>query len=492
MKCIIGTDIGTTTTKTMAYDLNGRVVARSELGYKLLMPQMGMIEQDPDEIFKSVLGSIKAVVRQIGKNGTIVGVSFSGAMHSVIPVDENGNKLMNAMIWADTRSVRISQNLRNSDEGLLIYKHTGTPIHSMLPLCKIMWLKDNMNEIFKRTSKFISIKEYILYKLFGFYVVDHSMASGTGFLNLKKLKWHDMSLKIAGIRENMLSELVPVDYVLRGIDRAYASKMEIDPETPFVIGGADGPLANLGSAAISQGIASVSLGTSGAIRTISNTPIVDPKMRTFTYILDESHFTIGGSISNAGIALKWFTDNLIGGEIESTMKSISKVKAGSDGLIFLPHITGERAPYWNANLRGAFVGMNVYHKRPHFLRAVLEGIGYSLYDVSLALEDVYGKIEEIHLTGGMTKSILSTKILIDILGKRAMIFKDKDSSAFGAAIVGMKALNIIDSLDDSKKFFHTSRMYLPNAENHDIYMKIFKAYKALHEDLKNDFESIIV
>ncbi|MCL4408582.1 MAG: gluconokinase [Thermotogae bacterium] len=488
MKYLIGTDIGTTATKTVAYDLNGRAIFKSEVCYKLLMPKIGMIEQDPDEIFDSVLDSIEKVVRQIGKD-KIAGISFSGAMHSVIPVDKNGDKLMNAVIWADTRSSQIAKDLRKSGEGFAIYKNTGTPIHPMLPLCKIIWLKSNKS-IFEKTSKFISIKEYIFYKLFGLYVIDHSMASGTGFLNLKNMKWDDTALRIAGINENMLSEIVPVDHVFKGIKDLYAAKIGIDPEVPFIIGGADGPLANLGSGAVQKGISSVSVGTSGAMRVVSDSPVVDRKMRTFTYVLDESHFTIGGAVSNAGMVVKWFMDNF-GGKIDSTMTKASKIKAGSDGLVFLPHLTGERSPYWDASLRGVFFGMNIYHKKPHFLRATLEGIGYSLYDVDLALEEITGKIDEVHLSGGMTRSKLWIKILADVLGKKVLTMKNDDSSAFGAVIVGMKALKIIDNFDEVKNFFLISKTYFPDAENHDVYMKIFEIYKMLHDDLKKDFENIV-
>ncbi len=487
MDCLIGTDIGTTSTKTVAYDLNGRAIFKSEVFYNLLMPKIGMIEQDPDEILDSVLDSIKKVVSQIGK-GKVAGITFSGAMHSVIPVDKNGNKLMNAMIWADTRSSQVAKELKESGEGFAIYKSTGTPIHPMLPLCKIIWLKSSKS-IFKKASKFISIKEYVFYKLFGLYVIDHSMASGTGFLNLKSLKWDETALRIAGIGENMLSEIVPVDHVLKVKD-LYAAKIGVDPEVPFIIGGADGPLSNLGSGAVKKGISCVSVGTSGAMRVISDTPFVDKKMRTFTYVLDESHFTIGGAVNNAGMAFKWFMDNF-GGKIGSAMAKASKVRAGSDGLIFIPHLTGERSPYWDASLRGAFFGINIYHKRFHFLRAVLEGIGYSLYDVDLALEEISGKIDEVHLSGGMTRSKLWIKILADVLGKKVLTMKNNDSSAFGAAIVGMKALKIIDSLDEVKNFSLTSKTYFPDEENHDIYMKIFEIYKTLHDDLKKDFKNIV-
>lgn len=490
MKYIIGVDIGTTSTKAIAYDLKGRALFKSEVGYKLLIPQIGMIEQDPDEIFKAVLISIKNITRQIDKNDMIIGISFSGAMHSVIPVDENGDKLMNAMIWTDTRSAQIAKDLRNSNEGFAIYERTGAPIHPMLPLCKIIWLRDSMKETFKKTSKLISIKEYIFHRLFGLYIIDHSMASGTGLFNLKNMKWDDIALKIAGISERVLSEIVPVNHILRGIKEPYASEIGLDPNVPVVIGGADGPLSNLGSSAIRKEISSISAGTSGAVRIVSNIPFIDPQMRTFTYVLDESHFTIGGSISNAGIALKWFVDDFSDKKMNALMAKASKIKPGSDGLIFLPHLTGERSPYWDANLRGIFFGISVYHKKPHFLRAILEGIGYSLYDANLALEENTGKICEIHLTGGMTRSNLWVKILTDIFGKKIKTLKNEDSAAFGAMILGMKALNVIDNFEDAEKFFHAYKTYSPDLENHKIYMKLFTIYRKLHDDLRSDFENI--
>lgn len=502
MEYLIGVDIGTSSAKAIAFDMNGNVLNKSNIGYPIINPHPSWSEQDPEEIFHAVLKTIRNVVSENHSKGNVLaGVSFSSAMHSLISVDEGGDYLTNCIIWADTRSKDYADKIKHSKEGHEIYMKSGTPIHPMSPLCKLAWMKDNMEDIFKRTFKFISIKEYVFYKLFGKYVVDYGLASATGLFNIYDLKWNEESLEVAGITEEKLSTPLPGTFIMKGINKDYADFMEIHSDTPFVLGGSDGCLANLGANAIKPGDAAVTIGTSGAIRIISDKPKNDESERIFSYILTEDHFVLGGPVNNGGIIFRWFRDNFSREELwaaeklsidpyELLTKEAEKVPAGSEGLIFLPYLLGERAPYWDANSKGVFFGINITHKREHFLRALLEGVIFGIYNVGKALQETTGSIDTIYATGGFVRSELWVQMLADVFNKKVAVAESYESSCLGAAVLGMKALGIIDRVEEVEKLVPISRIFEPDGKNHEIYMKTFEIYERLYGKLKDEFVNI--
>ncbi|MBU3190023.1 gluconokinase [Clostridium bowmanii] len=502
MEYLIGLDIGTSSTKAIAFDLLGHVISKCNIGYPILNPRSSWSEQNPEEMFDAVINTIKSVVSENDKKGNkLLGVSFSSAMHGIMAVNENGNKLTDCIIWADTRSTEYSERIKNSKIGHEIYMKTGTPIHPMSPLCKLAWMKDNMGLIFKNAFKFISIKEYVFYKLFHKYVVDYSIASATGLFDIYELRWNKNSLKVAGISEDKLSTPASTTQVFKDMDKRYADLMGIDIETPFIIGGSDGCLANLGANAIKPGDAAVTIGTSGAIRIIADKPKNDESERIFSYILTEDHFVLGGPVNNGGIIFRWFRDNFSQIELDKAetlgvdtyellTSEASKVPAGANGLIFLPYLLGERAPNWDANSRGVFFGINITHKREHFLRALLEGVIFGVYSVGKALEETTGNIDTIYATGGFVRSELWVQMLADVFNKKVVIAESYESSCLGAVVLGMKAIGLIDNIEEVKKLVPISQTFKPNIVNHEVYMKTFEIYERLYLKLKDEFVNI--
>ena len=502
MEYIIGLDIGTSSTKAIAFDLKGKLISKCNIGYPILNPKPTWSEQNPEEMFEAVINSIKYVVNENDSMGNkLLGVSFSAAMHGLIAVNENGDNLTNCIIWADTRSKEYSESIKKSKIGHEIYMKTGTPIHPMSPLCKLVWMKDNMSVIFKNTYKFISIKEYVFFKLFGKYVVDYSIASATGLFNIYEIQWNKDSLEVADISEDKLSIPVSSTQIFRGMAKKYADLMGIPVESAFIIGGSDGCLANLGANAVKPGDAAVTIGTSGAIRIISDSPKNDENERIFSYILTEDHFVLGGPVNNGGIIFRWFRDNFSPFELaqaknlgvdtyELLTTEASKVPAGANGLIFLPYLLGERAPHWDANSRGVFFGINITHKREHFLRALLEGVIFGIYSVGKALEETTGDIDTIYATGGFVRSDLWVQMLADVFNKKVVVAESYESSCLGAVVLGMKAIGIINNIEEVEKLVPISKIFKPNIKNHEIYMKTFEIYERLYIKLKDEFVNI--
>lgn len=501
MQYLIGLDIGTSSVKAVAFDLKRMAMVEKQIGYPLLNPSATHFEQDPHVIFNAVTSAIRQVVRRMQErypDHAIAAVSLSSAMHSLIAVDDGGGLLTNSIIWADNRSKPQADSLKKSPIGHAIYLKTGTPIHPMSPLCKLMWMKENDPAVFHRAYKFISIKEFVCWKLFGHYVVDFSIASATGLFNIFTLDWHGPSLSLLGITPDRLSTPVPITHRLVGIEPTWAHEMGIGPSTPFIIGGSDGCLANVGANAVRPGEAALTIGTSGAIRVISDTPKSDKLERIFSYILTPEIYVLGGPVNNGGVILRWFKENFAAKEVEEAIQGkasvydlltakAAEVPPGADGLLFLPYLLGERSPHWNSEAKGVFFGIQLGHKSAHFVRSIMEGIIFGLYSVAIALEETTGSIKIIHANGGFARSSLWVQILADVFNKKVVISESIESSALGAAIVGMKALGLIEDFSEVLSLPAKEAVFLPNFDNHQIYTERFATFERLYEKLKDEF-----
>jgi len=499
---VVAADIGTTSTKALVIGLDGRVVASRSVEYPLYTPTPDRAEQDPDEIFAAVVKAIGEAVGQAGVSARdVLCVSFSSAMHSVIAVDRDGKPLTRCITWADNRSESCLDELKREHNGLGIYRNTGTPLHPMSPLLKLMWMNRNEPELVKRTYKFVGIKEYVFAKWFGRYAVDHSIASATGLFNLRSLDWDEEALRVAGVSRGQLSEPVPTTYVLKGLLSGYAERMGLAPDTPFVVGAADGVLANLGVGAFDPGVYAITIGTSGAVRGTVREPITDPQGRLFCYALKEDFWVIGGPINNGGIMFRWVRDQLATLEAEEARRRgmdpydyltelAASVRPGSDGLIFLPLLAGERAPHWNANARGCFFGLTLFHEKKHMIRAVLEGVAYRIHSVVTALEELAGKASEFRASGGFARSAFWRQVMADVLGAPVVVPDSVESSGLGAAVLGLLATGEVSDFSVMREWARANVRHEPDETNHRTYERLTAIYNDVYDRLKEPFDAI--
>jgi gluconokinase len=499
---VIGIDIGTTSTKAVLFTSKGDTVCRYAVGYPLSSPTIGAAEQDPEEIFTAVITTVKKAIAGSQIEPTqLIGLSFSAAMHSLIAVDAQGKLLSKSITWADNRSAKWAQKIKQKQYGHEIYLRTGTPIHPMSPFVKLIWLRKEHPELFQQVAKFISIKEYVFFRFFHQYVVDYSIASATGLLNLKTLSWDNEALEIAGITEAHLSQLVPTTHILKPIQAELAQAMGIAADTPTVIGANDGVLSNLGVGAIAPGVVAVTVGTSGAVRALVDHPVSDPQGRLFCYVLTEKKWLVGGAVNNGGIALRWVRDQLTDTEVRAAqrlgkdpydliMMLAETVSPGSGGLIFHPYLMGERSPLWDANARGSFFGLSLNHTKAHLVRAVLEGIVFNLSLVLQALEDFTGKAQRIQATGGFARSHLWRQMMADIFERDVTVPQQYESSCLGAAVLGLYALQEISSLNVVCEMMGETYLHQPIAANVATYKKILPIYSRLLHSFQGEYDSI--
>lgn len=499
---VMGVDIGTTGCRAVVYQANGQELSSSAQEYPLYTPQSTWAEQDPEKIYRAVVQVVRHAGEQVkAKQGKITGICFSSVFHSVVPLTADGKALARLMIWADSRSQKYCEQLKQDYDVQAIYARTGCPVHPMYLLSKILWLRWERPQIFNRTAKFVSIKEYIWYRLFGKFLIDRSIASATGIFNIHKLEWDSELLNIMGIDAEQLSEVVSTSYIERTMLPRAADALGVPSDIPVVVGAGDGVLSSVGAGAVNPGQLTAMIGTSGAVRVVTDAPRVDVKGRTWCYNLTDQYWVLGGAINNGGIAFRWARDKFapmeeyvakkIGLDTYDLLSRYAEQKpVGSDGLIMLPFLAGERAPYWNANARGVLFGLNLNHGKRHLIRATLEGIVYRMFSIYQALEEVAGNIGEIRVSGSFTRSTLWVQIMADVFGREISVPDKSQGSAFGASILGMVALGILSDIKEVARFTHIEKHYYPIKENHQRYCRLYGIYERIYWNLQQEFAEI--
>ena len=474
MPYIIGCDIGTTNAKSVAFDsVSGAILAIHSESYEMSHPQPDWSEQDPEEIFQAAIKTLKTVTEEVGRKDSLLGISFSAAMHGVLALNKDGKELTKLIIWADNRSSDIAVKLRGSQVGKKIYQNNGTPIHAMTPVCKLLWLKEHEPQLYRNTNRFVGIKEYIIYKLTGKFLIDYSIASATGMFNIRELQWDAYTLKKLGLKPQKLSDAVSPYHIEKLGPKNPAGLPE---GTSLIMGASDGCLANLGSGAITTGSMAVTIGTSAAVRICADAAYSDPLMQTFCYVLDEKTFIVGGPSNNGAVILEWLITTFFPNEtFDTVFQEASEIEAGAEGLLFYPYLLGERAPLWSSAVRGGFSGLDIRHARAHFARAVMEGILLNLYSIGKILMDMQ-EIDTIYANGGFARSPVWVQMLSDIFGKQVKLNETVETGAVGAAMMGLKALGHIRAFSELSSFTAVGHEFNPNAAAHEQYDELSKRF----------------
>jgi gluconokinase len=489
---VLGVDIGTTSAKAVAFDADGRELGRGEAAYPLLEPEPGQAVQDPGAVVDGTLAAIRAGAAAARERGArVAALSFSGAMHSLVGLDAGGRALTPLITWGDMRATEQAARLRTEHPEL--HDRTGTPLHPMAPLPKLLWLAEHEPETFAAAWRWAGIKELVVARLTGAWAVDHSIASGTGLLNLRALDWDREALALAGLDAGALSPLVPATQLLE-LDAAAAADLGLQAALPLVVGAADGPLANLGVGAVHHGVAACSIGTSGALRLMVERPAVDRRRSAFCYALTPGRWVVGGAINNGGVVLRWAGEALapdLGPHAEAELLALAEtVPAGSDGLVMLPYLLSERAPHWSSEPRGAYVGLTRHHGRAHLVRAALEGVCLQLALVLASMRDAGNDVREIRATGGFARSALWRQMLADALGMPIGFPAGHEGSAFGAALLGMEALGLVDGIDRAAELVGIEDVVEPDARAAAVYADLLGTFASLYEALAPAFGAL--
>jgi len=493
----LGIDLGTSAVKALLIDQAGREVAAGGAECKVYQPRPSWQEQDLEEVWQSLQTAVRPAVAKVDP-GAIRTLSFSATMHGLMAADQPGRPLTRMWTWADGRSQEQAESLARELDPSAVYRRTGCPLTALYYPARISWLKVHEPEIFRRAARFLSIKDAIIHRLTGRWVTDRSHASSNGLLDARRLEWDAPLLSALGIGPERLPELADSDQTVGEIMPDAAESLGLPAGIPVVPGAGDGGLANLGSGAVNPGQAAATIGTSGAMRKILSEPWLEPAGRLWCYHLVPGRWYAGGAINSGGIILRWLRDNLLSRERDRALSEgaepydriialAEQAGPGAEGLLFLPYLFGERTPHWNPRARGVMFGLAPHHGQAHLARATLEGICMCLAQVHELLKAAPGGITEIRASGGFVRSAAWVQLLADMLGAPIALPRVRESSALGAAILGMKAAGEIKDLSEAKNLIPIGRTFEPDLTRHAFYQERFEIFKELYRRLEDSF-----
>lgn len=490
MDYIIGMDIGTTASKGALYQENGKKIAESTIPYPLIQEKVDQAEEDPQVIFDAV----QKIIFDLSKkaSGKVKAISWSSQMHSLIGLGKNNQLLTNSITWADNRSREVVTAAKKSGLANSIYQRTGMPPHPMAPVYKLLWIKEKKPELFAQMQKWIGIKEYIIWRLTGKMMTDTTMAAGTGLLNLNNLSWDEDLLSQITLEKEKLSILDKPETVVGGIIPNYIQKLGLNDQTQIILGASDGYLSTIGVGVLNDKSFALNVGTSGAVRVIAPKAIVDSENRFFCYPVDKKHYLLGGPVNNGGIVFEWARKTIFGPDqtAEDFINVAESVPAGSNGLIFHPYLGGERAPIWNAQARGSFIGLTRNHTKPQMARSVLEGIVFNLLGAARGLREKIGEPEALRVTGGFVKSDFVRQLIADIFNLPVIIIKNDQSGTLAAMFLAQVGMKREANLEKIAKKIDESKVYFPNPKNVAVYQDIIPIYREVEHDLDQSYEKI--
>ncbi|HLX58538.1 MAG TPA: gluconokinase [Ktedonobacteraceae bacterium] len=448
--CTIGIDIGTSSVKAIAFDADMQAIAHAAEKVESWHDDAGAADQDPMVVYQSVMAVLISTSQEAQRLGyTVERVGLSAAMHSLIPVAADGTNLAPSSTWMDLRGKEEASALWKTPAGQSVYERTGTPIHPMTPLLKLMWMRKHQPEIFQAAAKFVSQKEWIWYQWFGEWRVDASLASATGLYNLQQGNWDAGALSLAGIAVEKLSTIVPTTYMKQGMREPRLLRSGIVSETVFNIGASDGVLANLGLGAVGSELMVMTMGTSCAVRAGSSKPFTDVSTRSFCYVLDTGRFIVGGPSNSGGIVLDWLYHSVLSRNPadRDPQRFVEMITAAEsvpgDDLLCLPYVAGERAPLWNADASGVFFGLQLHHTGPHLMRAAIEGMVLNAYWIASGLFQELGHPRQLIASGKVLETEWIRQLVADIFGIPVQFQGAVDASVEGAALLANIATGVV-------------------------------------------------
>ncbi len=504
MALLIGIDVGTGGVKTVAVNESGGILARSFREYPLSQPRPGWTEQNPEDWWQATVQSLADIAGQLGsKVQEVKGIGLSGQMHSSVFLDAERQVIRPALLWNDGRTAPQCRWITDQVGREELIRHTSNPALEGFTAPKIVWLMQNEPENYRRLRWVLLPKDYVRMRLTGEIYTELSDAAGTLLLDVAKRKWSLPVMEKLGIDPQIMPEVKESSDCCGYLLKDVADATGLPAGIAIAGGGADNACGAVGTGIVRSGRALSSIGTSGVVLVQTDTPQTDPeaKVHTFNHGVPNRWYNMGVSLS-AGLSLKWFRDNL--GQLEAQMESLSgidaynlltaqaeNVPAGSEGLIFLPYLTGERTPHADANARGVFCGITPRHTKGHLVRAVLEGVVFALRDSLEIIKGMGTEVPEIRAIGGGAKSPLWRQMQADVMNVRIATLNVDEGPAFGAALLAGVAAGVHASVAEAAEAaISTVSVTEPNPKTVEIYEQYYREYQALYPALKDSFGRI--
>jgi len=496
MSNLLGIDVGTSGVKVLLISKEGQVVSSKSVSYQLTSLHPGWAEQLPSDWWGASMKAIQGIIADnlIDPNN-IKGISLSGQMNSPVFLDKKKEVIRPSILWNDTRTSKQCEEIYEKVGGLdILISHTYNSALNSYTAPKILWVKENEPQNYKKIKYVLLPKDYVRYKLTNELFTESSDAAGTLLFDVVKKKWSSYILEKLEINRNILPPVLNSFDLAGKITKEVADKTGLKIGTPVIAGGADNTCGAVGSGIIEEGRAMMSLGSSGVVVMHTDQPIADQKGRItlFNHACASSWYILGAALS-AGISYEWLKkkllDNLLSYAQLDTLAG--RIAPGSAGLIFLPYLYGDRTPHTDAHARGVFFGISAKHNQGHFARSVLEGVIFSLRDSFDLFQEKGLKVKEIRLIGGGAKSKVWRQISADILGKEINVLNIEEGPCFGAALIAGVGVGVYKNISEAVNgIVKIKKTITPRIENVKKYDDYYKLYKKLYHSLKEDYEEL--
>jgi xylulokinase len=502
-KFLLAHDLGTSGNKAVLYTPEGRLVASRTCPYPTRFFNGNWAEQEPADWWKAICGSTRELLETAKASASDVAVvALSGQMMGSTPVDREGNALRPSILYCDQRATKEARELLSKIDQQSFYAIAGHRASASYALEKLMWIRDNQPAVYARTYKTLCAKDYINCRLTGRMATDYSDATGTNAFDLNTFRWSEKIIGLAGVDGEKFPEPLESTAILGTVTSQAARETGLREGTPVAAGGGDGSCAGVGVGCVKPGTAYNYLGSSSWIGLTVEKPIVDEQMRTMNW----AHCVPGylhpsGTMQTAGASHNWLKNTLCQAEVEQGARSgvnpydlidaaVARVPAGSNGVLFLPYMLGERTPWWNPNARGAFIGLNLATKREDMLRAVLEGITMNL-GIIVNIFRRHVPIDAITAIGGGARSEVWRQMMADVYGcpVQSLNFLE-EATSMGAAVIGGVAVGLFDGFDVIHRFVHVDHTAVPNAAQREVYCKRMPVFEKAYRSLVGVYEDL--
>jgi len=496
MDYLLGLDIGTSGVKALLVSPEGKIISSKTESYPLATPHSGWAEQSPDDWWESTVKVIRETVSNnpIDSN-QIKGISLSGQMHSSIFLDRQMEVIRPAILWSDTRTSEQCQEIYNKVGGLnQLIHYVSNPALEGFTAPKILWLKENEPKNYQKVKYILLPKDYIRYRLTSELFTEVSDAAGTLLFDVIKKRWSAGLLKKLEIDPDLLPPVLNSFDLAGRITKNIAEQTGLKFRTPVIAGGADNACGAVGSGIAEEGRVMVSIGSSGVVLAQTNNPQADQagRIHLFNHACPSSWYMMGVTLS-AGMSYGWLEKKLFNNSLDYIKldQLAEEIEAGSEGLIFLPYLYGERTPHADADARGVYFGISGKHDQRHFIKSVMEGVTFALKDSLELIKDKGIKIKEIRAIGGGAKSGVWQQILADVLGEEINLLNVEEGPAFGAALIAGVGVGVYSNFAEAvNRIIKVKKTIVPQIQNTERYNQYYQLYKKLYYSLRENFKEL--
>ena len=496
-KYLLGIDIGTSACKVAVFNREGEVIASGNGEYQVYYPQQGYAEQKPEEWWETIYHTVKATLQKADIDSKdIAGIGVDGQSWSAIAVDEKGTVLHNTPIWMDSRSDSICKRLNEEIGADNIFNLAGNSLQPSYTTAKIIWYKENLPEVYKKIYKILQSNSFIVHRLTGVFSQDKSQGYGLHCFDMHSGTWNEKMCERLGIAKELLPDIYDCHQVVGCVTEEAARLSGLAVGTPVVAGGLDAACGTLGAGVIHPSQTQEQGGQAGGMSICMGEYNADPSLILSFHVIPERWLLQGGTTGGGG-AMRWFEKEFADFEREeakrlgkSSLEQLNliadKVNPGCDGMVFLPYMAGERSPIWDVKAKGVYYGLDYSKTKGHFVRAVMEGVAYSLKHNLEVAKAAGAEVNEMRAMGGSANSLLWTQIKSDITGKPIAVPSSDTATTLGAAILAGVGVGMYQDFEEAVELtVKVKRYHKPNMDNHAIYQENYKTYLEVYKNLSN-------